>query len=780
MPADFAPPIRLLHWNACPEGRRNVHRALDGRGFEIRDVQSLEQLESAIETSAFDLILADCQPGGNQASLAVAAGRATSRPVILLFEPRDEAAAIEAMSAGASDYVLKTPLALCRLPTAISLSLKAAGNVAANPGLSQQFQLLATVHAAVYTTDASHRILSWNAAAEELYGWAAEEVLGRDVREVIYCGCGDQRSCSDCFQQLIGAHFCSEREHCTRDGRRIAVQVTRMAVRDEAGQVQNYLTTVHDVTGLNLARQAAWETEARLQLACRAAIEAIADIDLRTGQVWRSEGFHRLFGYRPEQISPTIQWWLERIHPEDLDRVWNGSLMRSGDTEMSVEYRFLRADGTYADVLHRGFVLRNPLGVALRIIFTLIDITERKRAERSLRESEKLYRLLADNSTDLIVQIDEEGRIRYVSPAINTLLGYAPDEVVGRDCYDFVHPSELPQLKELMEAGTRRPLLLRGRVRKKDGEYVWLESAIRTLVDPSAPDSQEILCVCRDCTEQMRAAGVIRVQQAELAHFSRLTSIGEMASGIAHELNQPLAAIAHYADACLETIRCRGASAEELLTWTRQIADQAQRAGDMIRRIRGFVQKSPTEPRDVDTHHLLREVLELIEPDSRLHDIQVRLDEQAPLPMIRVDKVQIQQVLVNLLRNAFEAVDDCHAENRTVIVQATCPEPHEVLIAVSDGGDGISEDQLARIFEPFFSTKPDGTGLGLTISRSLVEAHGGRLWGVVNADQGMTFSFTVPVAGPGAHDEPQADRVRGRRRLSASRSAAVDAGNDGD
>ncbi|MBL9123173.1 MAG: PAS domain S-box protein [Planctomycetaceae bacterium] len=665
-------------------------------------------------------------------------------------------------------------------PHVVLSGAEVTARVTATSTVYLQHQLLANIHDAVCATDTHGTITAWNTAAEQLYGWRAEDAIGRRIAEVV-----PTTRAADSWEILFREALASqpdrrELRHRKRDGQTISVAVVAVPLSDAKGNTSGYVVTIRDMTDRALAEMASWENEARWQLAGRAANEAICDLNLRTGIVWRSEGYHRLFGHAEEDLHAGLGWWLNKIHPEDVDRVWQQSAgLFAGSREFSAEYRFRRADGSYAYVLHRAFLLKSAEGDPLRIIGTLIDITERKRTEQILATSEQRYRLLAENSTDLISRIDWQGDFQYASPAVKVLMGYSPDELLGSNVYDYVHPDDLEETRRQIDAGTRTPRTLVFRALHKAGHYVWCESTIRTMQDPSNPDARETVCVTRDVTSRKEVEDLLRLQQAELAHISRLTSMGEMASGIAHELNQPLTTISHYADACQVTLGQGEVPVDRLLAWAGKIAEQAQRAGDIIRRIKGFVQKTAPERHDLDVNALLAEVIELIDPDARLHDIELCFEPGDSLPAVSADKVQIQQVLVNLLRNAFESLAASRAADRTVVVRVTAPDPHEVAISVEDRGQGIAADAFDRLFEPFFTTKPDGTGVGLPISRSIVEDHGGRIWATRNAERGMTFWFTLPTPHGIRHDGPQTDRVRRRRRPRSARSAAPHAGDDG-
>lgn len=664
---------------------------------------------------------------------------------------------------------------------AVVMHIDITDRVLAESTAHYQAQLLATTRDAVYATDLEGRVTGWNRAAEELYGWLADEALGSDVRHIVHCPLTDSEVLRVQADLKAGLGYRNEVTHCTRDGRSIPVEVISMAIRDMQGNTIGYVTSVRDLSDRRRIQSLAMESSERLNLISRAGNEAIYDIDCETGHAWYSEGFDAVFDYQAEQIKPSVDWWLDCVHPDDRERLKQLDLDFRAGRRRSVmaEYRFRRADGSYAHVLDRGYVIGDERGAPQRIMGTMVDISERKRTEQVLSLSEQRYRLLADNSTDLISRLDSQGRLLYVSPAARRLLGYDPADLVGRLSYDYFHPDDLAEIRETLEQGTRESVTINCRLLRSDGQYRWFETTTRSLLDANAVSTHEVICVSRDITARKEAEELVRVQQAELAHVSRLTGMGEMASSIAHELNQPLTTISHYADACQTTLSNGDPSAANLLQWTRKIGDQAERAGEIIRRIKGFVHKSAPERRDVDAAELLQEVVELLDPDARLHNIEVRFEYEEPLPGVSVDKVQIQQVLVNLLRNAFEALDECRASDHTVMVRAAPSDARELMVSVEDRGPGVPPDRLHRIFEPFFSTKQDGTGVGLAISRSIVEDHGGRLWAANNPDGGMTFRFTLPIAEGAKKHGLQASGPRSRRRSRSARGAAAHAGNDG-
>jgi two-component system sensor histidine kinase TtrS len=249
-----------------------------------------------------------------------------------------------------------------------------------------------------------------------------------------------------------------------------------------------------------------------------------------------------------------------------------------------------------------------------------------------------------------------------------------------------------------------------------------------------------------DITERKQAEDRARQWQEQLTHASRLNTMGEMAAGIAHELNQPLATIMNYAEACTLAIQGGKASNDKLLDNLEEVVGQAGRAGEIIRRLRSFVRRQEPHRSSVDVNNAVREVVHFVESEAHLSGVQIRLDLATKKPRVLGDPIEIQQVILNLLRNALEAMDESRDGKRVLTVRTSSAENGAVEVSISDTGRGIPAEAMGRLFEPFQTTKPDGLGLGLAISRSIIEAHGGHLTATHNPDRGMTFRFTLSAS----------------------------------
>lgn len=377
------------------------------------------------------------------------------------------------------------------------------------------------------------------------------------------------------------------------------------------------------------------------------------------------------------------------------------------------------------------------------------EVAERRQAEEALRESEERFRNLVETASEWVWEVDERGVYTYVSPRVREMLGYEPVEVLGRTPFDLMPPDEAKRVAGIIEsvAAARKPFtFLESANIHKDGRLVVLETSGVPFHDADGI-FRGYRGVDRDVTERRRAEERLRQREADLAHFSRLTTMGEMAAGLAHELNQPLAAIANYAGGCVRRLHSGiGADPKILLQPIEQIGAEAVRAGEIIRRLREFVRKGETQRSGADINRLIAEALTLVRPESRQRNITLVLELARDLPEVLVDAIQIEQVIVNLARNAVEAMSGNGWPRRKLTIRSSLIEDGMVEVAVSDTGVGMQEEEARRLFYPFFTTKTTGMGMGLSISRSIIEAHEGRLWSMLNPEGGMTFRFTLPLA----------------------------------
>ena len=384
------------------------------------------------------------------------------------------------------------------------------------------------------------------------------------------------------------------------------------------------------------------------------------------------------------------------------------------------------------------------------------EIADRKHAEEDLRISEEKDRVIVEAANDAVITMDEKGAILLANPATRRIFGYDPVEIVGKPM-TMLMPE---MMRTLHENGFRRYLATGKRhlnwqgvevtAQRKDGQEFPVEVSFGELTS----DGHKVFTgFIRDISERKQAEDQLRASernlqttQAELARVSRLTTMGELAASIAHEVNQPLTAVINNASACLRLLANNNLEPEVLRRALAGIIADGTRASTVLARIRAFIKKEPAEKSELDINEVIHEVLVLAGRELYEHEVLPDHQLNADLPSVLADRVQLQQVLLNLIMNGIEAMAAVSDRPRLLGLQSRIDESGDVLVAVSDSGTGFGLE-LDRVFNPFFTTKANGMGMGLSISRSLVESHGGRLWAAPNSPHGAVFSFTLPATG---------------------------------
>jgi PAS domain S-box-containing protein len=515
---------------------------------------------------------------------------------------------------------------------------------------------------------------------------------------------------------------------------------------------QVFFATGQDITARKAIEEQLRESQERFHLLASATDEAVWDWDLRTGRVWSNEGYRQAFGEPMHEADGLIDWWRRRIHPDDVDRILAQipAPIVDGRQQWTLEYRLQRRDGTYAHVYDRGFVIFDREDKPVRMVGSMIDISRLKQAEEELRESDERFRLAARATRDVIWDWDMRRGHVWRSEGFESVFGYAPD-AVSRDLAWWIEHTHADDRERVCAqiasvcAERLEQYSVEYRFRRADGSYADVFERAFVMYD-GAGRPVRMVGSLMDISDRRRAEEILSMQQAELAHIARISTTGEIATGLAHELNQPLAAIANYAESCLQALSAPTADSQQMLRgWIERIATNTHRAGEIIRRLRGFTRKSPPRRECVDVNDLVGEVIELVEPETRRRKMRLRW-VPGKLAQVTVDPIQIQQVLVNLLQNAFEASAEMPPERRLATIVARTVEG-AIEISVADQGRGIPAEHRDRVFDAFFSTKPSGVGVGLAISRSIVEDHGGRLRLTDNPTHGVTFFFTLPISG---------------------------------
>lgn len=380
----------------------------------------------------------------------------------------------------------------------------------------------------------------------------------------------------------------------------------------------------------------------------------------------------------------------------------------------------------------------------------LLQILEEQRSvsrelELRLTENENRLRIIIESEPELVMLQGADGRVAEMNPAgLSVVDAEVPEDIIGKSIYSIVAPEFRSSYEALSEA------VFRGNAQVLEFRVVGLKDSVHWLEMHAFPlrDARSRIIaltgIARDITQRRQAEERARRHQVELARVARLNTMGEMASGIAHELNQPLSAISNFADGCMRRIRRGGTSHQSLVEALEQICHQADRAGQIIHHMRDFARKREPKWETVDVNAVIQAVWGFLEPEAWQNCVVIRLQLASALPLVRGDNIELEQVMVNLVRNAMEAMADHSLKVREITIHTALHGPWHVEVTVADTGPGVSPEVADQLFDPFYTTKASGMGMGLSISRSIIEAHGGRLWLAAMDSPGARFVFTLP------------------------------------
>jgi len=502
-----------------------------------------------------------------------------------------------------------------------------------------------------------------------------------------------------------------------------------------------------DITERKHSEEALRESEERFRTMANAAPVMIWMSDPDKRCTFFNKGWLDFTGRTLEQELGV--GWTEGVHREDIDR-YRDVYVSAFDArrEFTREYRLHRGDGEYCWVLDHGVPRFETDGTFLGYIGTAFDISEGKRGEETLKKERAFLRQVIDIDPNFIFAKDRDGRFTLVNQAVADAYGTTVDGLIGktdadfnpnRDEVEYFHRMDLEVIDNLQER-----FIPEEHLTDAQGKIRWLQTVKRPIVERDGLANQ-VLGASSDITARKVAETELQRNRDELAHMTRVSTLGELAASLAHELNQPLTGILSNAQAAQRFLAASPADLNEVKEILKDIVEDDNRASEVIQKLRALVKKEKLAFVPLDLSNVINEVVHLLHSDAVLHDVRIVRDADAGLPPARGDKVQLQQVMLNLLLNAIDAMKACPANDGEVWVGAQRQDAHFLIVAVRDHGTGLTADKLEKIFQPFYTTKRDGLGMGLSISRSIIEAHGGRLWAENNPDRGATFYFTVAV-----------------------------------
>jgi PAS domain S-box-containing protein len=604
--------------------------------------------------------------------------------------------------------------------------------------------------------DEHQALLDVNRQACESLGYSREEMIGMHPRD--FDAGLDPASIARIGERIeSGETVTFETLHRRKDGTVFPVEVR--ARQFPLGARPFRLSLARDITERKRAEDVLRESEAKLQKAQQIAHFGWWERDFTTNRVSLSDEVSRIFGLDPIDLPEWHARWLNLIHPDDRPRAAEAAaaaLAPSGP-RYDVEYRVLRPDGIERIVHSQGDVTWDESRRPLRQFGVLQDITDLRQAEKGLRASEEALRrseaylaeaqrlshtgTLAFNATAPVYWSQESYRIWGLDP----LQGLPDRETV----LQRIHPDDRERVDVETDEAVRqkRDFALEFRIVLPDGTLKHIESTGHPLFSTDG-ELAEMIATHVDVTERKRAQEEhekLRQLESDLAHVNRVSIMGELAASLAHEILHPIATSRNNARAGMRFLELSPPNLAEVGEALACIVRDADRAKDIVNRMRDHIKKAPPQREPFDLNEAIHEVIAMVEGAIDKNRVSVRTRLMEGMISVRGDRVQLQQVVLNLILNAVEAMSSVKEGARELSISTKQGQTSDILVAVQDSGSGIDPEHLERVFAPFYTTKTSGIGMGLSICRSIIAAHGGRLWAEANRPRGAIFQFTLPA-----------------------------------
>jgi PAS domain S-box-containing protein len=520
-------------------------------------------------------------------------------------------------------------------------------------------------------------------------------------------------------------------------------------VLNSSGDVVQFVCTMMDITERKLAEETIRESEAYLAEAQRLSHTGSWARVSATGEMrYWSEECYRVLGFDPRDGLPRFETFLQRLHPDDQAKIREISEAAGrAKFDYQTDYRIVHPGGEIRDIHVVAHPVFNPCGDLVEYVGTVMDVTERRQSEEKLRQSEaylaEAQKLTHTGSWAWDVA---ERRALHISEEWYCIYGFDREEgmLTWEKREERIYPDDRTGQRQAIERAIneKSDYDIEYRILLPGGSVRHLHSVGHPVLDASG-NLVQFVGSSTDITERRQAEEALRQARADLARISRITTMGELTASLAHEVNQPIAAAVTDANTCLRWLNRDQPDLEEAREAASRMAKDATRAADIVRRVRLLFKKGSPPRELVDINEVVREMVILLRNEATPYSVSIQT-ELAELPQVIADRVQLQQVLMNLMINAIDAMKDVDGP-RELIIRSQRAEDGQVMVSTSDTGVGLPPQQADQIFNAFFTTKPHGTGMGLRISRSIVESHGGRLWAGENPPRGASFHLTLPT-----------------------------------
>ncbi|HTJ57533.1 MAG TPA: PAS domain S-box protein [Devosiaceae bacterium] len=589
-----------------------------------------------------------------------------------------------------------------------------------------------------FMVDSAGKVVSVNTFGANQLGYSPAELLGKSVLAVFSREDRDviARNLDACLETPGQSHAWETRK-IRKDGSVLWVREIAKAVR-RPGNELIVLIACEDITERRRNQDLLRRNEAYLAEAQRLSLTGSFGWNTATGEIIWSEETFRILEF-DKDVLPTFEAATERIHPEDKPRVL-GVLDKalSEGTGLDYECRLLMPGGAIKYVRTVAAVTQDTAG-ATEYVGAMMDVTAARQAQSRIRQ-------IIDTVPALIWTAGPDGKTTFLNKRYLDFDGLTLQEVLDSGWGGQIHPDDFPlaHSKWLTALAEGAPFEAEVRIRRFDGQYRWSLSRALPLLDHAGSvlgwyGSET------DIHDRKLAEEALLKAQTDLAHVTRVTTLGELTASIAHEVNQPLAAVVTNGEVSLSLLEREDPDLAEVRDALRAMVGDGRRASEVIQRLRTLTTKAELQKAPLNINEVIREVLPLVRQEVLANGASLKLQLTPALPPVLGDRIQLQQVLINLLVNAMDAMATVEGRPRELIIRSQWYRGDQVLVAVQDSGVGIDPQGARELFDAFFTTKPTGMGMGLSICRSIVESHGGSIWASCNSGPGATLQFTLPA-----------------------------------